>query len=181
MTCFVDRSEDPDKMVDNTKSVKYCFQKLCVMVYKSQEEAIQIQCWHLGALSIVSYDSKAIVDCWYLHSQHFFLYVVWVRETFHMLKMESSWQHDHLPPPSAAAWLCHALNEWLDLCNANVTLWVRIICIYSIHKEIYTPSAACYFVLLSRKSGLQWIEMQLNCASKVERLTRSKAVTWKCE
>lgn len=177
ITQFLDRSEDPYKMEYDTKSVKYWFQKLCVIVYKSQDAAIQVQCWHLGAFFIASYNSKAIVDCWCLHSQRFsFSYVVWVRETFHMLKMESLWQHDHPPPPSAAAWLCHALNKWLDLCNANVTLWVKIICIYSIHKAIYSPSAACYFVLLSRKSGLQWLEMQLKCASKVERLYRSKAV-----
>lgn len=74
-----------------------------------------------------------------------------VKGTFHMLKAESIWQHDHPPPLSAAEWLCHALNKWLDLSNANASLWVRVICIYSIYKAIYSPSAACYFVLLSRK------------------------------
>lgn len=152
-------------------------QKLFEIGNKSWDAAIHVQCWHVGVLFIASYDYKAIMYCRCLHSQHFFLsHVMWVRGTFHKLKMESLWQHDHPPPPSVAEWLCHALNKWLDLCNANATLWVRVICIYSIHKAIYSPSAACYFVLLSRESGLQWLKMQLRGASKVERLSGSKAV-----
>jgi len=53
---------------------------------------------------------------------------------------------------------------------------MRVICIYSIHKAIYSPSADCYFVFLSRKSVLQCLKMQVKGASKVERLSGSKAV-----